>query len=237
MGRLFSEERRYRDAIKHLNEARSLFKELQAHRDYHEAESQLEKVMSTYLRVARQWSVEAIDTKDGHAAGRSERVANYADALGSAAGLSTEELNWLRVGALLHDVGKTVIPAEIVGKTGALSAQEWEILTRHTIFGDEIVCELGLPDEVRPVVRNHHERWDGLGYPDRLAGDRIPFQVRIVTVADVFDALIHPRNYRRAYSQPEARRILDEEAGRTLDPMLVSLFLDEVLPFMSQPEL
>lgn len=236
MGRLLTEEHRHRDAIKRLNEAHRLFREVQAPRDRHEVEVQMAEVMTSYLRVARQWSAEVIDSKDPFANGRSARVAKLAQALGAVAGLDEDDLAWLHVGALLHDVGKTVIPAEILACKGALSAQEWEVLTRHTIFGDQIVTELGLPAQVRPVVRNHHERWDGHGYPDRLAGEDIPLHARVVTVADVFDALVHARNYRRAYSQPEARRILMEEAGRTLDPLLVRLFLEEVLPFTGRAE-
>jgi putative nucleotidyltransferase with HDIG domain len=229
-GRLYIEERRHREAIKRLNEARTLFQQVQAPRDVLEVAAQLTDLKASYLRVAHQWSVEAIDVKDPHTRGHSARVAGYADALSALAGFDADQRTWLRVGALLHDVGKSVLPWEILGKPGPLSAAEWEVMTRHTVLGDEIVADLGLPAEVRSLVRSHHERWDGRGYPDRLMGEEIPLHVRIVTVADVFDALISPRSYRPAYSQADARRILREEAGRALDPRLARLFSEHVLP-------
>jgi putative nucleotidyltransferase with HDIG domain len=232
-GRLYIEERRYREAIKQLSEARLLFQETQAPRDLLEVAVQMADLKASYMRVARQWSVEAIDAKDPNTRGHSERVASYADALGAVVGLGGDELNWLRVGALLHDVGKTVLPWEILCKAGPLTAAEWDVMTRHTVLGDEIVADLGLPPDVRPLVRSHHERWDGRGYPDRLMGEEIPFQVRILTIADVYDALTSPRSYRSVYTCTDARRIVREEAGRALDPQLVRVFLDEVLPSMS----
>jgi putative nucleotidyltransferase with HDIG domain len=156
--------------------------------------------------------------------GHARRVATYTEALAQAMGVTGRALTWFKVGAFLHDVGKTVVPESVLTKAGKLNDLEWELMRRHTTAGDDIVASLEFPFNVRSMVRSHHERWDGKGYPDGLARRDIPLPARIISVADVYDALTSNRSYRQAFSHDEARRILDEQAGSSLDPKLVSLF-------------
>jgi putative nucleotidyltransferase with HDIG domain len=224
LARVHLEEQRNIDAIGCLNRAHRLFHEMQARRDLLDIENQLDELERTYLRVVEQWGVETIETKDPYTHGHSQRVADLACALAECVGVNGRDLTWLRIGALLHDVGKTVVPGSVLVKPGVLNETEWGMMKQHTLLGDEIVAGLDLPYDLRPVVRNHHERWDGQGYPDRLAGEQIPFFARILSVADVFDALTSKRSYRSAFSTGEAHRILGHQAGRALDPQLVERF-------------
>ncbi|CAN5729899.1 hypothetical protein BH23GEM10_BH23GEM10_08040 [soil metagenome] len=224
LARVHLEERRHLDALGSLNRAHSLFHMVQARRELLDIDEQIDELEGTYLRVVQRWGTEAIESKDPYTAGHSERVAEYTYNLASAVGISGRELKWLRIGAFLHDVGKTVVPGGVLIKPGVLNESEWGMMKQHTVVGDEIVTGLGLPFDVRPMVRSHHERWDGQGYPDRLAGEDIPLAARLLSVADVFDALTTARSYRNAFSRDESRRILDHQAGRGLDPELVGAF-------------
>ncbi|HUF50136.1 MAG TPA: HD domain-containing phosphohydrolase [Longimicrobiales bacterium] len=224
LARVHLEERRHLDALGSLNKAHSLFHQLQASRELLDINHQLDEVERTYVRVVQRWGTEAIESKDPYTAGHSERVAEYTHRLATAIGISGRELTWLRIGAFLHDVGKTVVPGSVLIKPGVLNESEWGMMKQHTLVGDEIVHGLDLPFNVRPMVRSHHERWDGQGYPDRIAGEDIPLEARVLSVADVFDALTTARSYRNPFSHDEARRILDHQAGRALDPTLVEEF-------------
>jgi putative nucleotidyltransferase with HDIG domain len=156
-------------------------------------------------------------------------VSAYAARLANAVGISGRQLTWLRIGGFLHDVGKTVVPASVLVKPGVLNESEWAMMKRHTVVGDEIVASLNLPFDVRPMVRNHHERWDGQGYPDGLAGNEIPYEARLLAVADVWDARTTARSNRNPVPEAEARRILNHQAGRALDPQLVEAFQDVLI--------
>jgi HD-GYP domain-containing protein (c-di-GMP phosphodiesterase class II) len=226
LARVHLEERRHIDAIGSLNRAHALFHLVQARRDLLDIDQQLDELEATYLRVVGRWGTEAIESKDPYTAGHSERVADYTSRLAQAAGISGRELTWLRIGAFLHDVGKTVVPGSVLVKPGVLNESEWGMMKQHTLVGDQIVRGLDLPFDLGPMVRSHHERWDGQGYPDRLAGTEIPMAARLLSVADVFDALTTARSYRNPFSVTEARRILDHQAGRGLDPDLVATFQD-----------
>jgi HD-GYP domain-containing protein (c-di-GMP phosphodiesterase class II) len=130
------------------------------------------------------------------------------------------------MGAFLHDVGKTSVPIEVLNKPGKLTEEEFEQMKRHTVIGDAIISETPFPWDIRPIVRNHHEKWDGTGYPDQLKGEEIPLTARILCVADVYDALTSARSYRRALSHEEAVEIMRKESGTTLDPTLFAVFLE-----------
>jgi putative nucleotidyltransferase with HDIG domain len=229
LARVHLEEHRNLEAIGCLNSAHKLFHAVQARREIMSIDKQLDELEGTYLKVVGRWGSEAIEAKDPYTLGHSERVATYAANLAETVGVSGRELTWLRIGGLLHDVGKTVVPASVLVKPGVLNESEWGMMKRHTIVGDEIVAGLNLPFDVRPMVRNHHERWDGQGYPERLAGADIPADARILAVADVWDALTTARSYRNAFPMAEARRILDHQAGRALDPQLVEAFQDVLI--------
>lgn len=222
------EENRSLDAIRCLNEAHALYHEVQARREMLDIERQVDELEDSYLRVVRNWGTEAIESKDPYTLGHSQRVAEYTCRLAEAVGVRGRELTWLRVGAFLHDVGKTVVPSSVLVKPGVLNESEWQLMKQHTLVGDEIVGGLDLPYNVRPMVRSHHERWDGQGYPDRLKADDIPLAARLLAVADVFDALTTARSYRHPFTPQEAGRILRHQAGRALDPELVDAFHDVV---------
>src|SRR5690606_34020202 len=133
-----------------------------------------------------------------------QRVAEYACTLAQHAGMSAQELPWFRMGALLHDVGKIDVPESILNKPGRLTDEERRIMERHTIVGYETLASIEFPWDIRPMVRSHHERWDGAGYPDRLEGESIPYAARILHIADVFDALTSARSYRSPLSAEDA---------------------------------
>jgi len=228
LARVHLDESRSLDAIRSLNQAHALYHEVQARREILDIEHQIDELEATYLRVVRHWGTETIETKDPYTLGHSERVADYTCKLAEAVGVGGRDLTWLRMGAFLHDVGKTVVPSSVLVKPGVLNESEWHLMKKHTVVGDEIVGGLDLPYNVRPMVRGHHERWDGHGYPDRLAGTDIPLPARILAVADVFDALTTARSYRHPFSKQEAQRILRHQAGRALDPELVDAFEEVV---------
>lgn len=225
---LHLQEERNPDALRSLNRAHRLFTELHARRELHDIDTRLDGLEGRYLEVVRAWG-EAIESTDRYTAGHCERVAEYTCMLGAALGIQGRDMTWLRMGAFLHDVGKTEVPVEVLNKPDKLTDDEWAMMQAHTTKGDDIVAALDFPWEIRPIVRSHHEKWDGTGYPDRLAGEDIPLHARILCVADVFDALTTTRSYRPALSRAEALRIMRRDSGRHFDPELLELFL-QVLP-------
>ncbi|HEX6693828.1 MAG TPA: HD-GYP domain-containing protein, partial [Longimicrobiales bacterium] len=193
-----------------------------------ELDHRLDGLEETYLAVVEQWA-ESIEAKDRYTAGHCGRVADYAVRLAAASGFKGRDLTWFRMGGFLHDVGKTGVPLEILNKPGKLTDEEFLLMQSHTTMGDDIVAPLNFPWDIRPLVRSHHEKWDGTGYPDRLKGEEIPFAARILCVADVYDALTSARSYRPALSQAEAFKIMDRESGTTLDPVLYARFRELML--------
>ena len=118
----------------------------------------------------------------------------------------------------------TAVPADLLNKAGKLSPAEWEVMRRHTIAGVELLSSIDFPWDIRPMVRSHHERWDGEGYPDGLSGEEIPLSARILCVADVFDALTTTRSYRPAYGAREALEVMGRDAGKIFDPETFRVF-------------
>ncbi|MGC9971132.1 MAG: HD domain-containing phosphohydrolase [Bryobacteraceae bacterium] len=167
---------------------------------------------------------QAIEQRDKCTGGHCERLAITSMMLGSALGLPRSQLLALHRGGFLHDIGKVAIPDSILFKNGSLSEEEWEIMRTHTIRGEEICRPIRTLSAVLPIIRSHHERWDGSGYPDGLGGEAIPLLARILQVADVFDALTSVRPYKPALSSSEALNVLDAEARRGWrEPRLVAL--------------
>lgn len=170
---------------------------------------------------------QAVEQRDKHTGDHCQRLATYSVALGMALGLSKPELVALYRGGYLHDIGKVAVPDSVLFKTGPLNEQEWVIMQSHTVKGEEICKPMKSLAPVLPIIRNHHEKWDGSGYPDGLVGEQTPLLARILQVADVYDALTSERSYKRAFSHQEAIAILKQEVAKGWrDPALVELFED-----------
>ena len=170
----------------------------------------------------------ALEAKDEYTRGHSDRVAALARRLALEAGLTVRQADVIAQSGLLHDLGKIGVPEHILRKPGPLSEEEWAVMRRHPVTGSQIVAPLESFAEGALIVRHHHEREDGSGYPDGLSGETIPLGARVVAVADVYDALTSERPYRRALTHAEALERLAAEAGRTLDARLTRLFTDMV---------
>jgi putative nucleotidyltransferase with HDIG domain len=174
--------------------------------------------------------IATLELKDPYTRGHSERVASYAMGLAKASGkFSDEELKAFNYACLLHDIGKIHIPDQILMKPTSLTKEEYEIIKSHTTVGAKAVSEVvGLSNSIE-VIRSHHERWDGKGYPDQLKGEEIPYLARITAIADAFDAMTSSRSYRAALSVNEAYKRIVQEKGTQFDPNLVDAFI-EVYP-------
>ena len=147
----------------------------------------------------------------------------YALEIGKEIGLSHDEIEALRAAALLHDIGKLAVPEHILSKPGRLTPDEFEKMKIHPIVGAEIVERANFPYPVAPIVRSHHERWNGEGYPDGLKGEEIPIGARILSAVDCFDALSTDRQYRRGLPLEEALAFVVKEAGHAFDPQVVDI--------------
>ena len=170
---------------------------------------------------------QAVEQRDAATARHCERLALTGVALGMALHLGRTSLMALYRGGFLHDVGKIGIPDAILFKPGALSAAEWVVMRSHTVRGEEICQHVRALKAVLPIIRHHHERWDGSGYPDGLRGNQIPLLARVVQIADIYDALISPRPYKRAYPVKQVLGIMKKETERGWrDPELMSLFFE-----------
>ena len=168
---------------------------------------------------------QSVEHRDRYTGMHCERLAAYGIALARALGLPAREQLALYRGGYLHDIGKIVIPDSILFKRGLLTEQEWQIMRLHTIRGEEICRPMKTLAPVLPIIRSHHERWDGSGYPDGLRGEEIPLLARILQVADIYDALTTARPYKPAFSHQHTMELMLEEARRGWrDPELVPLF-------------
>jgi len=170
----------------------------------------------------------AIDAKDEITHDHVYRVQVYASGLARHFGLSELEIEALKAGALLHDVGKIAVPDYILNKPGKLTAAEFEKMKIHTVVGAQILERVNFPYPVVPIVRHHHERWDGRGYPDALRGEQIPLTARILTVADCFDAVREDRQYRKGMTREEACGFLSDNRAQQFDPAVVDAFLENL---------
>jgi len=167
----------------------------------------------------------ALDFRDNETGGHSDRVVAYMELLLEQMNIKGPELATLRRGALLHDVGKIGVPDNVLRKPTALSEGEWAIMKRHPEFGARIIAGIPFLEDVARIVRHHHERWDGMGYPDGLKGDRIPLGARIFAVGDSFDAMTSDRPYRRGLLIDAAREEIRRCASSQFDPAVVTAFL------------
>jgi len=168
----------------------------------------------------------ALDAKNSYMCGHSERVAMLSLLLASSMGLSASEQTRIHIGAHLHDIGKIGIPDVILNKQGKLTADEFGIICQHPAIGDNIVGKLKLFHSVADIVRHHHERFDGKGYPDGLQGQEISLGARIVAVADAFDAMTSTRAYRTAFTLSQAIEETKRCQGTQFDPNIVAILVE-----------
>jgi response regulator RpfG family c-di-GMP phosphodiesterase len=180
---------------------------------------------NTYLSTVRAL-VSIIEAKDAYTKGHTERVADYSVALGTKLNMPREDVRDLAFGAVLHDIGKLLVYERILNKPGDLDAKEWEILKKHPEIGAGIIENMDFLSRTVPLVRHHHERWDGRGYPDGLAGEDIPLGARIIAVADTFDAMTTDRSYRKALHHETALSHMRGKSGEQFDPDVVDAFVE-----------
>ncbi len=181
-----------------------------------------EEVSGLHLRTIEALAL-AIEAKDHTTRDHLQRVQVYAMELARQLGLSADEKEALRAASILHDIGKLAVPEHIISKPGRLTPEEFEKMKIHPIVGAEILERVQFPYPVVPIVRAHHEKWDGTGYPYGLAGEEIPIGARILAAVDCLDALATDRQYRRALPLEEAMRIVQSESGKAFDPKIVDL--------------
>lgn len=166
----------------------------------------------------------AIELRDHYTRGHVERVRDHALAIAQQLGWTTNHLNYLAYGSILHDIGKIHVLESVLSKAGALDKMEWEEMKKHPVIGAEMVKNISYLQSAIDIIRHHHERWDGTGYPDGLAGEDIPLSARIVAVADSFDAMITSRSYRVALTPEAAYDEILRSSGTHFDPSVVLAF-------------
>jgi putative nucleotidyltransferase with HDIG domain len=167
----------------------------------------------------------AIDAKDHYTQGHSQKVAAYAALIGETMGMSDAEVEEIRLGAVLHDIGKVGIPENILNKNGPLNPEEWETMKAHVNFGAKILDPLTPLARIREMVLHHHEFFDGSGYPHALAGESIPLGSRIIAIADAYDTITSDRTYKKARSASEALAELERCANAQFDGSIVEVFV------------
>jgi diguanylate cyclase (GGDEF)-like protein len=183
-----------------------------------------ERLERAYLDTAEAFNA-ALEAKDSYTAEHSRTIVQRADAVGRALGMGEDELRCLRYAAAFHDIGKLAVPEAILNKPGPLDDEEFALVRRHTVIGEQILAPIEFLADVLPLVRGAHERWDGAGYPDGLAGEEIPLGARIVFACDTYDAMTTDRPYRAGLPAEEARAELRRVAGSQLDPRVVDTLL------------
>ncbi|HKY05806.1 MAG TPA: HD domain-containing phosphohydrolase [Blastocatellia bacterium] len=205
-----------------------------AHRQYRNGVQARITIMEKAHRETIEALAVAINAKDEVTHEHVVRVQTYAAGVARILGCSEQEVEALRAGALLHDIGKIAVPDHIINKPGKLTAAEFDKMKIHTLAGAQILSRVEFPYPVVPVVRSHHERWDGRGYPDGLAGDEIPITARILAVVDCFDAVREDRQYRKAMTRDEAIDLILKGSGTQYDPNVVATFIAHLPEFEAE---
>ncbi|MGH7556185.1 MAG: HD domain-containing phosphohydrolase [Gemmatimonadota bacterium] len=203
---------RNRDALTSLNASHRLFHELQASLDQSDVLTRVGRLEDTFLAIVRSWG-ESIESKDAYTHGHCSRVASYAETVTEALRLEVGARTAIQVGAYLHDLGKVRVPAEILNKDGRLTNDEFDVVRMHPIWGVELLEPTEFPWDIKPIIRWHHERFGGGGYPDQLSGDDIPVAAQIICIVDVFDALTTQRSYRAAMTRDAALDVIRRDRG------------------------
>jgi HD-GYP domain-containing protein (c-di-GMP phosphodiesterase class II) len=184
-----------------------------------------ERLDRAYMGTAEALAA-ALEAKDAYTAQHARSIVEHAEAVGRRLGLDAQELRDLRYGAVFHDIGKIAVPEAILNKRGPLTAAERREVERHTIVGEQILAPVEFLAGVRKLVRHEHERWDGAGYPDGLAGEQIPLGARIILACDAFHAMTSDRPYRAAMTTEQAIAELRRGAGSQFDPRVVAALLE-----------
>jgi diguanylate cyclase (GGDEF)-like protein/putative nucleotidyltransferase with HDIG domain len=191
------------------------------------AEQRREELEQSYLATVAALAA-ALDAKDRHTEAHSRETAALAKAVGHRLGLEGDALRFLEYGALLHDIGKIGVPGYILNKPGPLDDEETAVMQEHPVIGERIVASVPFLARIRPIVRAEHERWDGGGYPDRLSGERIPIEARIIHACDAFQAMASDRPYRRARPREWIMEEIRAQAGRQFDPQVARALLEVI---------
>jgi HD-GYP domain-containing protein (c-di-GMP phosphodiesterase class II) len=205
---------RQRQLERYASDLREVFKQERA---------RAQELRRSYMATVRALS-NAVEARDAYTGKHAERVAAYGLELAAATGLSVADSPQIEFGFLLHDVGKVAVPDAILFKSSALTAEEYALVRRHPVIGSEILRDVDFLGEGKLVVRHHHERWDGSGYPDGLIGDAIPLAARVFAVADALDALTTDRPYRPATTFSGARDVIRDSSGSQFDPEVVAAY-------------
>jgi putative nucleotidyltransferase with HDIG domain len=187
-------------------------------------ESNLNHIRESYDLTLEGWA-RALEYRNGETAGHARRVAELSEALAQQLHFSSEQAQDIRRGALLHDIGKMAIPDSILLKPGPLTPEEWEVMKKHPTFGRDFISKIRYLHSAMDIPYSHHERWDGLGYPEGLRGEQIPLAARIFSVVDHGDALNSDRPYRKAWLREKVVAYLEENTSIVFDPHIVTTFL------------
>lgn len=190
-----------------------------------ELQATYEKLESAYMETIEtlRFTVEA---KDAYTRGHSDRVAEYSELIGKALGLSETDLKTLKIGGLFHDIGKIGIPDSILLKTTKLDDNEYSEIKNHPTIGAHIISNATIFKDILPIVKHHHERYDGKGYPSKLQGENIPYLARITAIADAFDAMTSKRSYRDSLPLATVREEIVKNIGTQFDPEIAKTFLN-----------
>ncbi|MDQ3698732.1 MAG: HD-GYP domain-containing protein, partial [Gemmatimonadota bacterium] len=211
LAKLYREQGRNQDSLKLLNASHRLFRRLDARHDLVDVAAKMQELQAVYLAVVHDWG-QSIESSDSYTFGHCSRVAEHAVSVARQLGLDESEQTTIRLGAYLHDLGKVKVPHEILNKPGRLTSEEFTVMKMHPVWGIEMLAGIEFPWDIKPMIRWHHEKLDGSGYPDRLRGDEIPIAAQIICVADVFDALTTTRSYRA--EMPRDRALAEMHASR-----------------------
>src|SRR6059058_2849183 len=225
---------RNQEALSLLNAAHRLFGRLDARAHLVHVAGKMAELEATYLAVVREWG-QSLESADTYTFGHCERVAQMSVAVARALGMDGHAQTTVRLGAYLHDLGKVRVPHEILSKPGPLTRDEFEVVQMHPIWGIELLAKVEFPWDIKPVIRWHHERYDGTGYPDRLRGDEIPVSAQIVGMVDVYDALTTTRPYRAAFSPAAALATIERSRGHWSEAVFSAFCTALVLPGAGRP--
>ena len=203
-------------SIEQMNTIKTINKQL------HDKNEELERAYLDTIGILRQ----TVEAKDPYTRGHSDRVSEYSVLIGKKLGLDEKTLHILKIGGLFHDIGKIGIPDSILLKESKLSDEEYSQIKNHPMIGVHMLGDAAIFTDILPIVKHHHERYDGRGYPSQLVGDDIPYVARIAAVADTFDAMTSKRSYRDSLPIDVVRAEIERCSGTQFDPNIAKIFLD-----------